>query len=226
MLRLNSLGRALCLATGLLVSAGAATATVKPTTVAATGPLSATGGSTVSLVGLPGTFNPTWFGDASLYTSSFDLTSMLQGASLLLTTPASVTYTLVGFEAAFNNAFVSGSGRLDNRSGATSNLGNTFSLGVLGAGQLDFGFLSNGIGSLLGNGKAKHNTGLVMSADNTSALMLFNDSFKGDGDFDDMVVRITVSAVPEPEMLGMLLVGLGVVTAAVRRRRSRAVLSA
>lgn len=226
MLRLKSLARALCLATGLLASAGAAMATVKPATIAATGPLSAMGGSSVSLAGLSGTFNPSWFGDASLYTSSFDLSSMLQGASLLLTTPATVTYTLVGFEAAFNNAFVSGTGRLDNRSGAGNNLGNSFSLGVVGAAPLDFGFLSNGMGSLFGNGKAKHNTGLVMSADHTSALLLFNDSFKGDGDFDDMVVRITVSAVPEPETLGMLLVGLGVVTAAVRRRRSRAVLSA
>lgn len=212
MFRLKSLARALCLATGLLASAGAANAS-----------LSVTGGAATPLAGLPGTFNPAWFGDASLYASSFDLSSMLQGASLMLTRPASVTYTLVGFEAAFNNAFVAGSERLDNRSGALSNLGDSFSMGTMAAAPLDFSFLSNGINSLFGNGNV--NTGVVMSADQTSALILFNDSFNGDGDFDDMVVRVSVSAVPEPEMLGMLLLGLGVVTAAVRRR-SRALVSA
>ena len=58
-----------------------------------------------------------------------------------------------------------------------------------------------------------------------SALLLFNDAFSGDGDFDDMVVRVTISSVPEPEALAMLLAGLGVVTAVVRRRRSKAVSS-
>lgn len=209
MIRLKTLCRALCLAAGLAASAGMASAASS---------LSATGGTSTNLSGLQGTFNPNWFGDASLYASTFDLSSMLKGASLLLTQPAAVTYMFVGFEAGFNNAFVSGAERLNNRSGAYANLGSSFSFSQVTAAPLDFAFLSNGSGPMFANGSL--NTGVVLSADRQSALLLFNDSFTGDGDFDDMVVRVTISAVPEPEALAMLLAGLGVVTAAVRRRRS------
>ena len=210
MIRLKTLCRALCLATGLVASAGMAQASA----------LSTSGGTSTSLTGLPGTFNPNWFGDASLYASTFDLSAMLKGASLILTQPAAVTYMFVGFEASFNNALVSGAERLNNRSGAYANLGSSFSFSSVTAAPLDFSFLSNGSGPLFANGNV--NTGLVLSADRQSALILFNDSFKGDGDFDDMVVRVSISAVPEPEMLAMLLAGLGVITAVVRRRRTQA----
>lgn len=209
MIRLKTLCRALCLATALVCTAGGATAASS---------LSVTGGSSTSLSGVPGMFDPNWFGDASMYTSTFDLGSMLKGATLLLTQPAAVTYMMVGFEAGFNNALVSGSERLNNRSGAYANLGSSISFSQVTAAPLDFSFLSNGSGPLFANGSL--NTGVILSADRQSALLLFNDAFTGDGDFDDMVVRVSISAVPEPEALAMLLAGLGVVTAAVRRRRS------
>lgn len=215
MIRLTTLCRALCFATALAGTAGVATAASS---------LSTSGGTSTSLTRLPGTFNPNWFGDASLYASTFDLSAMLKGASLVLTQPAAVTYMFVGFEAGFNNAIVSGAERLNNRSGAYANLGSSFSFSSVTAAPLDFSFLSNGSGPLLSNGST--NTGVILAADRQSALLLFNDAFTGDGDFDDMVVRVTISAVPEPEALAMLLAGLGVVTAAVRRRGSKAVRSA
>lgn len=212
--RLKTLCRALCLATALVSTAGVAKAASS---------LSASGGTSTRLSGAPGTFDPNWFGDASMYTSAFDLGSMLKGASLLLTQPAAVTYMLVGFEAGFNNALVSGGERLNNRSGAYANLGSSISFSQVTASPLDFSFLSNGSGQLFSNGNP--NTGVILSADRQSALLLFNDAFSGDGDFDDMVVRVTISSVPEPEALAMLLAGLGVVTAVVRRRHSKAVRS-
>lgn len=214
MFRLKTLCRALCLATGLIVSAGAATAAT---------PLSAIGGTATQLLGSAVAFNPDWFDDASSFArrsaSSFDLSSMLMGASLLLTQPANVTYTLVGFEAGFNNAFVSGGEQLNNRGGSTSRLGTSMSFSHVTASPLDFGFLSNGSGALFGNGSSR--TGLVMSNDGQSALILFNDLYSGDRDFDDMVIRVSISAVPEPEMLGMLLAGLCLVAAGARRRVKR-----
>ncbi|MCY1543730.1 hypothetical protein D9M68_795590 [compost metagenome] len=60
-----------------------------------------------------------------------------------------------------------------------------------------------------------------MSHDGQSALILFNDMYSGDIDFDDMVIRVSISAVPEPEMLGMLLAGLCLVAAGARRRLKR-----
>jgi hypothetical protein len=51
----------------------------------------------------------------------------------------------------------------------------------------------------------------------TSVLALFNDA-AGDRDYDDMGVKITVTAVPEPETYGMMLLGLGLVGTIARRR--------
>lgn len=214
MFRLKTLCRAVCLATGLILTAGAASAAT---------PLSALGGTSTDLLSSAVSFNPKWFDDASSFASrsasSFDLSSMLMGASLLLTQPANVTYTLMGFEAGFNNAFVSGTEQLINRSGSTSQLGTSMSFSHVTASPLDFGFLSNGSGTLFANGSSR--TGLVMSHDGQSALILFNDMYSGDIDFDDMVIRVSISAVPEPEMLGMLLAGLCLVAAGARRRLKR-----
>lgn len=212
MLRLKSLSRALCLALGLVAATGGASAAA----------LGSSGGTSTSLVGVSGTFSPSWFGDASTYASDFDLTTMWRGASLLLSQPASVTYTLVGFEAGYNNAFVSGFEQLSNKVGNVSQLGSNLSFSSIASGPLDFGFLTNGLGALWGNGSSK--IGLMLSADRQSALLLFNDAF-ADNDFDDMVIRVSISAVPEPETLAMLLSGLGVVMVAVRRRARRSVVA-
>lgn len=197
----------------------AATAVTPSITTPLTAPLSVIGGNETDLTHVRGTFDPTWLGGASNYASDFDLTEMTLGGTLMLTEAvAKVTFTLVGFESNFNNAFSAGGQTLTN-----PNLGASFSFENVAAGLLNFGFLTNGSGALKGNG---HNaTGLMLAEDNSSALILFNDRF-GDRDFDDMVVKmsitpLSVSPVPEPETVSMLLGGLGLLGLMARRRQRR-----
>ena len=49
-------------------------------------------------------------------------------------------------------------------------------------------------------------------------LLLFNDA-GGDSDYNDMVVGVKVSPVPEPEAYALMMAGLGVVGFMARRRR-------
>ncbi len=210
-----------------LFSGQAIAATTAPTITAPLNtPLSVIGGFETNLNNARGTFNPTWLGEAASY-DDYDRTQMALAGSLLLTEAASkVTFTLVGFETALNNTFRVGGQTLSNYvSGGTSNLGASFSFENVAAGLLNFSFLSNGLGPLKGNGHAS--TGLMLANDNRSALILFNDRF-GDRDYDDMVIKmsvtplLSVSPVPEPETISMLLGGLGLVSLVARRRQRRA----
>jgi hypothetical protein len=47
----------------------------------------------------------------------------------------------------------------------------------------------------------------------------FNDSLAVDGDYDDFVIGLTVTAVPEPETFALMLAGLGAIGFIARRRR-------
>ena len=188
-----------------------------PAAMAAT--LTFAGGSTTSLVGLPGTFNPTLLaGDYSAY----NLGSMQKGATLSLSSTADLTYTFLGEEAAFNNAFGAyttsplAAGSLTNNG---SPMGTSFSLASVAGGALKFAFNSNLGWNLFANGS--HSIGLVMANDSKSALLLFNDKGR-DGDFDDMVIKVAITTpVPEPETYAMLVAGLALMGAVARRRKHR-----
>jgi PEP-CTERM motif len=207
MKKLKKLASACLLAAGM-AAAGSSAATQ----------FSTAGGISIDLSRVSGTFNPHWLGSLSDYSSVFNLGSMLGGATLLANEPGNLTFSLVGYEAGYNNAFTTGGQRLDNRLGSMPLLGNSFSFASLAAAPLDFSFLSNGMGALFGNGSSS--TGVIMSNDGQEALLVFNDTYF-DGDFDDMVVRVSISAVPEPETFAMLIGGLGLVAAAVRRRKRK-----
>jgi len=84
---------------------------------------------------------------------------------------------------------------------------------------LAYGFQSNSDGVDWFNNN-NGNIGLILARDKKSALLLFNDK-GGDKDFDDMVIRVAVSAVPEPETFVMLLAGLGQMGFVARRRALR-----
>lgn len=219
------------LLSGQALAATASTPSITSITAPLTAPLSVIGGRETDLTHVRGTFNPTWLNGESTYSSFFDLTEMTRGGHLLLTeAAASVTFTLVGQETRLNNTFSAGGQTLSNFThgkkgdkvgkggGHMSNLGASFSFENVAAGLLNFGFLSNGAGALRGNGHAA--TGLMLADDKRSALILFNDR-GGDRDFDDMVVMLSVSPVPEPATYAMLLGGLGLLGLMARRRQRR-----
>lgn len=183
------------------------------------GPLSVVGGKDTDLTRRHSGFNPTWYGDASSYDDLFDFSDMSRGGTLLLTEAAAqVTFTLVGFESWLNNAFVVDGERLDNRDSCLTNLGDSISFSNVAAGELNFSFLTHGLGRAKGNGS--NATGVLLSEDHNSALIVFNDGF-GRRDYDDMVILMTISPVPEPESAAMLAAGLGLIGAATRRRHQQ-----
>lgn len=203
MQRLRSIARAAALSLGLAVSmAGAGAQT-----------LGASGGVSSAL---NADFNPSWWSDASFDLGQFDLDSMWQGASLLLSGPASLSFSFVGGESTYNNAFLAGGQRIDSLGDGGLALGESFTYAQASAGTVDFGFLSNGWGTLFASGSLR--VGLVLAADQRSALLVFNDAFLGDRDFDDMVIHVAITPVPEPETLLMWAAGLVGLGGWLRRR--------
>lgn len=193
-------------------------ALASPAAMASTGAtLTFSGGATNSLDTLPGTFNPVLFpGDYSAY----NLHSMQQGATLFLSSVADLTFTFLGKEAAYNNAFGAykttplAAGFFTNQGSAP---GASFSLLSVAGGALHFGFNSNLGRNLFANGSKS--IGIVMANDHKSALLLFNDKAP-DGDFDDMVIKVAITPpVPEPETYAMLVAGLALLGAVARRRK-------
>ncbi|WP_296510046.1 PEP-CTERM sorting domain-containing protein [Rhodoferax sp.] len=158
--------------------------------------------------------------------TNFSLSGVKTGSFLSLSSAASLAFTFVGEEAGYNNVFGAikfkplDVGLFSNNAstpGATS-----FTFSNVAAGQLNFGFLSNAMASMFyGNGSTS--IGLKLSADKQSALLMFNDSYKRDRDYDDMVVKVSIlTAVPEPETYALMLGGLALLGAVARRNRKQA----
>lgn len=150
-----------------------------------------------------------------------------------------VTWTFLGSEAGFRNAFlVAGSAVFDNRASA---VGDTFTA-VVGAGALDFAFATvdpagaQGVGNVenaprggdrLANFAVLAAPGLVPAlplqvpaqwTGRFDAILGFNDR-AADADFDDLVVGVRVAPIPEPGEWALMLGGLAVVGAVASRRR-------
>ena len=131
----------------------------------------------------------------------------------LLGGPADVTFTFLGKEAAAINFFFSGGPPISN----LALVGTTHTVFGVGSGVLSFAF--NAVVNGAGTGSITNAIAIYVES-STSVLALFNDG-GGDADFDDMIVRIQVSAVPVPAALPLLLGGLAGIGFLARRRSQR-----
>lgn len=143
----------------------------------------------------------------------------LLNATLGLSGKGRVTYTYAGAHAGYHNGFeVNGVALFDNR---TSTRG-AHAAFTLDGGKLDFGFttarpafeVANGTGSGVHGGIAFY------KLSDTSVYALFNDTYRGDRDFNDLAVRMDVAPVPLPAAAGLLIGSLGLLGATAWRRHT------
>ena len=173
------------------------------------------------------------------------------GAQLyLIGSDVTVTYTYLGKEAGNVNAFFAPVGGPGNFNTSTSVVGNTITITGLNTGLLSFQYTTtppNTAGSVtngsnpgsgsnlpnffvsLGNGAGftgDHTIDGVTPGGGSTAVIAFDDNGAPDADYDDLVVRITLSggsivAVPEASTWAMMILGfLGVGFLAYRRREN------
>lgn len=147
------------------------------------------------------------------------------GNGLFLSEDATLTFEYLGTEATFNNSFAAFGSDLFSKA---STPGETVPV-ASSTGMLDFlvpFILTSGGGGTAENGVAI-STGLSFALADftpTSVIVLFDDSGTGT-DYDDFAVRISVSQVPLPPAVWLLLSAiLGLVSfSRIRRGEARAV---
>lgn len=142
-----------------------------------------------------------------------------------------ITATFLGKEAAhINQLYVNGGLVFNNLAAAPSTYG-PFHAGS----PLDFKFRDANDGSEVSNGgnllafasyvvlgtfdKAGTFTKYTKGGE-FDFVLGFNDGYKVDADYDDLVVGMKVSVVPEPETYALMLAGLGIMGFVARRRRA------
>lgn len=142
--------------------------------------------------------------------------------------PGFITYQYIGAEASFVNMYM-GSAALFSTPGVSGTFVNcssgcTSGPFTVGSGIVPFSFTSGGGFGSIANGANNADTppipffGVILQ-NSTTAFLLFNDRGAGfDRDFDDMIVKATIAAVPEPSTYAMLLAGLGIMGVMMRRR--------
>jgi hypothetical protein len=150
--------------------------------------------------------------------------------AMINTTAGTLTATFLGFEAIDTDTFTFtlSSGTLSNKGALNASIS-----GAVGAGPLSFTFADVSQGTAIGNGQNLGDftsyavlgsfAGSVFTPftlGGTYDLILgFNDGLRVDSDYDDMVVGLKVTAVPEPETYALLMAGLGAIGFVARRRR-------
>ena len=168
---------------------------------------------------VPANFNPTGFpggvstGDPITVFDSGDA-----GFGLSLSSNATLRFEFLGSEADFTNVFNFGG---DLFSTATAAVGDVVTVAANG-GLLPFSFIGGGTGGTAVNGGPIDAPLLMAFADlgNNSFLAMFNDGGGPDADFDDLVVRVSVSQVPLPPAIWLLISAvLGLVSFSRIRRK-------
>jgi hypothetical protein len=142
--------------------------------------------------------------------------------------PGVVTFTFLGKEAGYTNYFFNVGGT-DQTIFNTDSAGSTSVQIYATAGILNFSFgtSSPSTGSVVTNGSATDSNGTfaVFAGGSSGYRYVLGFDDRGaisngitDRDFDDMVIGVSVSPVPEPGTYAMLLAGLGVMGFVMRRR--------
>ena len=187
--------------------------------LSASAQLSFSGGSNITF----GSYDPT--GITSPQTQG------RQNALISSSIAGTLTATFLGKEAIDldNYSFALASGTLTNTSAL-----NTSIFGPVGIGALTFSFTDSFTSTSVSNGGAvTPYTSYVVLGSYTQAgvftpytagglyqiVLGFNDGLTVDADYDDMVVGLNVTSVPEPETYALMLAGLGAIGFIARRRR-------
>jgi hypothetical protein len=150
--------------------------------------------------------------------------------AMINTTAGMLTATFLGFEAIDTDTFTFtlSSGTLSNKGSLNASI-----TGPVAAGPLNFTFSDVFMGTSIGNGQNLGDftsyavlgsfAGTVFTPFTLGGaydlILGFNDGLRVDSDYDDIVVGLKVSAIPEPETYALLVAGLGAVGFLVRRRR-------
>jgi len=150
--------------------------------------------------------------------------------SSINTTAGLLTATFLGFEALDSDTFTFtlSSGTLSNKGALNASIS-----GPVSAGALNFAFADLFQGTTIGNGQNLGDftsyavlgsfAGAVFTPFTLGGMydliLGFNDGLRVDSDYDDIVIGLKVTAVPEPETYALLLAGLGAIGFMHRRRR-------
>lgn len=202
------------------------------TTVAAVASLFATNPASASVIL---TFDPpTAIPGGNDFTTELGNLGLTQvatsGLSAVLDQDSTITFDFLGSESGFNDGFQTSSLSFQEFSSFLNAFASPIAIGSASftagdlAGQLML-TSSGGSNPTIGDGGLALFLGPnAVSGDPFSVFYLgFDDQISGqDGDFDDLIIRATVTpnlVVPEPSTWAMALLGFGVAGFALRRRR-------